>query len=464
MAPAIIYFTTKNVIVMSGKYKIVTVTIVTGMLALLIVYKNTSGKKTSGKPLLERTGPISTTTEWINTKAAIYGLQDQIRKKPDDLSAKLLLALAYMQEARITGEHPYYYPAALELIEEVIDEQSDPSLRFEALVAKASVLLSLHHFEEALEIGNQALLLNKNNASVYGILCDAHVELGNYSKAVEMADAMIAIRPDIRSYARVSYLREIHGDLPGAVKAMHLAVSAGYPGLEQTAWTRVTLGLLYEKQGDLENASRQYNLAVDEYPNYAFGIGGLARIEAKKKNYAGSIRLFSKAGEIIPEFSFQEGLVNLYKKTGKISEAEKASEKLRAMLSEDEEAGHCVDLELANIYLDIIEDTDKALKYGEKAYEQRPHNIDVCKTLAYIYYRKKDIKAAEKYLKTATRMHSQDASLLCLSGLISLKKGKKEAGLQLIKKALELDPFLDNELAVEAKKILTVMLNDESRS
>ncbi len=45
-----------------------------------------------------------------------------------------------------------------------------------------------------------------------------------------MLNRMVSIRPDIRSYSRISYLREIHGDIPGAIEAMELAVEAGAPG------------------------------------------------------------------------------------------------------------------------------------------------------------------------------------------------------------------------------------------
>ena len=216
-------------------------------------------------PLKERTGPISVTSEWLNTKAAIQGLQRKLREKPNDLQSKLLLAFAYMQEARITGEHPYYYPAALNLINDILDkEPEDPALLYEATVAKASIQLSLHQFNEALKTGKEALAINPNIASVYGVLCDANVELGNYEEAINMADRMTAIRPDLKSYSRISYLREIHGDLPGAIEAMEHAAAAGYPGLEQTAWTRVTLGSLYEKTGDLKKAAAVYERAMSE--------------------------------------------------------------------------------------------------------------------------------------------------------------------------------------------------------
>ena len=145
---------------------------------------------------------------------------------------KIKLAEVFINEARITGEHGHYYPAALQMLNSILDKPSEnDDITFRALSHKAGVLLSLHQFAEALEVGQKAVTLNPYNAHIHGVLVDAYVELGEYEAAVKMADKMVSIRPDLRSYARVSYLREIHGDVDGAIAAMKLAVSAGYPGL-----------------------------------------------------------------------------------------------------------------------------------------------------------------------------------------------------------------------------------------
>ena len=132
---------------------------------------------------------------------------------------------------------------------------------FEALSLKAMILLSEHHFADALAVAQKAVAINPYNAFVYGTLVDAYVEMGDYKSAVENLEKMISIRPDMRSYARVSYLREIHGDYPGAIEAMKLAVDAGVPGDEATAWTRIQFGHLFEKTGDMKNAEMHYRIA-----------------------------------------------------------------------------------------------------------------------------------------------------------------------------------------------------------
>ena len=103
-------------------------------------------------------------------------------------------------------------------------------------------------------------------------MVDANVELGNYDKAIEYADKMVAIRPDLRSYSRVSYLREIHGLVDESIAALKMAVAAGYPGMEQTEWARLTLGHLYERYGAQDSAMIQYATALAERPNYPLSI------------------------------------------------------------------------------------------------------------------------------------------------------------------------------------------------
>jgi tetratricopeptide (TPR) repeat protein len=426
------------------------------ILAAIFLLLNRRPEVAPVPPLLQRQGPISATSEWLNTKAAIEGLQSRIRQKPGDLQSKLLLAFAYMQEARITGNHPYYFPAALQLIEEVLAGRPDnPTLLFEATVARASVQLSLHQFSQALATGQQALQLNPRGAAVYGVLCDAYVELGHYPEAIRMADQMVALRPDLKSYARVSYLREIHGDMAGAIEAMEQAAAAGYPGLEQTAWARVTLGHLYEKAGELEKADKQYRRALGEYPNYAFALAGLGRLAAIKNQTPEALRLFTGAAEILPEFSFQEELIRLYQEQGDQKKASRIMEEMLAGLKEDQQAGHVVDLELAKIYLELARDPDKAFTYARREYKRRPGNIDVCQTLAHIYYERQDYQQAAAYIRQAARTNSQDPALLCLSGLIQFKAGHQAQGEHLIRKSLSLNPYQDNPLSREGKSLLS---------
>ena len=406
----------------------------------------------------ERKGSIGLSGEWLDTKQAIISLLKSIELNPQDYKSKLSLSQAYIQEARVTGDHAYYDQAALELLDDVI--KNEPQ-NFDALCCKATVLMSQHHFTEGLEIAKQALPINPNSAFIYGLLCDGYVELGKYTDAVKMSDKMISIRPDIRSYARVSYLREIHGDLQGAIVAAKLAVAAGYPGLEQTEWTRMILAHLYENTGSLDSAEIQYKTALAERPDYPFAIAGLGHIAKLKGNYIVAISAYEKAKTTISEYSFADELTDLYKLNNEPRKANRSSQEVIAMLSPlsdvDESSsahGHYADKELAYAYLKVP-NTEKALEHAMIEYERRPDNIDVCETVAWVNYKKGNFTEANKMIDKALKTKCQNPTLLCRAGLIKIKAGQKEVGQTLIQKAVQTNPYLDIELKNEAKGYIT---------
>jgi tetratricopeptide (TPR) repeat protein len=407
-------------------------------------------------PYKDRKGSIALSAEWLDTKKAIENLLANVQANPKDYKSMLALAQAYIQESRVTGDHAYYDKAALEVLNTVLENEPK---NFEALCCKATVLLSQHHFAEGLEVAKFALPINPDNAFIYGIMCDANVELGNYKEAISMADKMVSMRPDNRSYARISYLREIYGDMPGAIKAIKLAVSAGYPGLEQTEWTRNILAHLYESTGKIDSAEIQYRIALQERPDYAFAIAGLGHIAKDKGNYTEAINYYEKAKGMINEYSFSDELTDLYRLNNEPDKATENAAEVIKMLSpasdvESENGhGHYADKELAYAYLKI-NDTENALKHALIEYERRPENIDVCETVAWVRYKKGEFAEANKMINKALSTNSKNPVLLCRAGLIKIKAGEIDKGEKLIKQALEINPFIDIDLKKTASPYL----------
>jgi hypothetical protein len=60
--------------------------------------------------------------------------------------------------------------------------------------------------------------LDDFNANAHGVMGDALVELGRYDEAFVQIQRMVDLRPDLSSYARVSYARELQGDVVGAAE------------------------------------------------------------------------------------------------------------------------------------------------------------------------------------------------------------------------------------------------------
>ncbi len=361
--------------------------------------------------LLDRHERIRQGKEWEtvqnqyvqNRKAAISG-------NPE---GQLNIALIFMQEARITGEHGHYYPAALQLLDELVDQEiNNADLQFRAMAAKAAVLLSQHEFASALQTGLEAVTINPYNAQIYGVLTDAYVEMGNYHKAIEMADKMVAVRPDLRSYARISYLREIHGLYEEAIEAMEMAVEAGYPGLEETSWAQLELGNLYSRYGYADKAKVQYEAILKYRPDYPFAIAAKAQLAFEEKDYQTAEELLKEACSIIPEVGFYEQLAHVYAQTNRTVEKEAILKDIMIMLQEDVESGHNMNLEYANLYIELKTDYKAALQFANRAYEARPNNIDTNRMLARIYAEQGNMQKAKEHLQKATITGSKHPELI----------------------------------------------------
>lgn len=409
--------------------------------------------------LLPRQGELSTTEEWTRTQTAVNAAIKKIEKDPNDHNSYIKLAEIYVNEARVTGEHGYYYPAILSLLDNLLAKNPTGDIPFKAMSLKSSVYLSLHQFATARETAEQAAKLNPDNAQIYGALVDANVELGNYPEAVKMAETMMDKRPDLLSYSRASYLREIHGDPKGAIQAMTMAVESGYPGFENTAWTRNTLAHIYETYGDLVSAETQYKNTLAERPNYPFALAGLASIEKKKGNVKEAEKLLNDAAGIIPEVAFYAELAELYQSTGRTAEAEKTTTDVLAMMADDEAKGHMMSLEYAKVYMNLVHDYDKALAYAITEYAARPTNIDVNKALAEIYFRKGNIREAEKHLSIAFSTGSKNPELLMIAGLISFANGNAKQGFDFVKTSRETDPYQDTQFSKEAENAMASIKN-----
>jgi len=411
------------------------------------------GKSWEIAALLPRTPKLGSRAEQTYVMDSYRTLTTAITRHPKQWKAYLQLAQLFMMEARITGEHGHYYPAALALLDQVADQAKTQDYQFQAAFLKASVLLSLHQFEEARVYGQKALQVNEHHALTYGTLVDAHVELGAYEEARRLADQMAAIRPDLRSYARISYLRELYGEVEGAAQAMEMAIDAGIPGQEDIAWCRLTLGNLHLNYGNLTAAKNQYLQALAERPNYPFALAGLAAIEAQQGNRSRAMALLDSACTLIPEVGFYIQQARLLKESGNKEELYRHVQDILAMLADDEAHGHSMDLEYAQVHLCLTENWEAAMKYVQKAYQERPNNIQVNHLLATLYHLLGDEEKALNHAQKSLRTGIRDPEYLGLIGVILWNQGSKEKGRTLVLESLGLNPFQDGLFLEEMQKI-----------
>ena len=237
-----------------------------------------SSASLTGQPeLAVREGELPGAT----TAQRIEGLQAQVREAPSDPDGYAQLGLAYLQQVRETGD-PTLYPRAQGTFEQAL--RLDPR-NFTATSGLGSLALARHDFTRGLALGERAARINPEVARNYGVIADAQIELGRYAAAERTLQHYVDVKPELSSYSRVSYFRELHGDLPGALAAMRLAVSAGGGTAENVSYVQSLVGKLRFDGGAYAAAERAYRAALATDPGFPAAVAGLARVEAARGDY-----------------------------------------------------------------------------------------------------------------------------------------------------------------------------------
>ncbi|MBS1493676.1 MAG: tetratricopeptide repeat protein [Bacteroidetes bacterium] len=364
--------------------------------------------------------------------------QEDLKSNPDNVSLLVKTGYAYIQKTREENDPQYYEDAKnfLERAIEINDKNSD------AYAGLGSIYLSEHNFKQALETGLKAKELNPYSAYVLSVIVDAQVELGMYEDAIKSAQVMVDTRPDLSSYSRISYIREIHGDLPGAIDAMKMAITAGAPTGENTAWCTVQLGNLYFLSGDREAAKNEYQSALNKYPNYIHALGGLAKIKLYEKDYEGAISLYEKITEKnkLPEYLIM--LADTYKITGQIEKAEESYAKVKFINTYFKEKGVDTDLELILFNINQGKNLKDAIHTTEKYISEGNNSFKTFHTLAWAEYKNGNNEEALKNIETALKLGVKDPLMMYHAGKIYEKAGNDIKAKEYTSNALKIYPWL----------------------
>jgi len=215
----------------------------------------------------------------------------------------------------------------------------------------------------------------------------------------------------LRSYSRVSYLREIYGDIDGAIEAMNYAVAAGYPGYEETAWAMLTLGNLYKEYGNPEKAESIYKQILAMREDYPFAHGEMADLFYRMDDPEKAEEILDDAIKIIPEVGFYTQLAQIYKDQGRMEKFDEIMKEVFLMLEDDVVNGHNMNLEYAHLYLHLMEDAEKAYAYASKEYQKRPKNIDVNRLMAEVLIHQGQMERAKDHVISASITNSQNTDL-----------------------------------------------------
>ncbi|HEY6058690.1 MAG TPA: tetratricopeptide repeat protein, partial [Candidatus Limnocylindrales bacterium] len=385
------------------------------------------------------------------TEDRIVALEARLRRNPNDGEALRDLGALLLQRVRETAD-PSLYQRAEEAFDRARHEIPDDPY---VLVGIGTLELARHEFAAALKTGRQALSMEAVLPEAEGVVVDALVELGRYDEAVEAAQRMIDLRPNLASFARVSYLRELHGDLSGALDAMESAISAGGGATENVAYVTVLAGNLLTYLGRRQDAGAAYRAALSTFPDFTPALAAQGRAAVAAGDFPTAIARFSRAAAIVPLPEYVIALGEAQEASGDMAAARRSYDLARAETRLFEASGVVVDLELGLFEADHG-DPVVALELARDAYRERP-TIKASDALAWALYRNGRLGEARDRLGESLRLGTRDPVLLYHAGMIEAAAGDRKHARAHLQAALDLDAGFSATGAAAARRTLLAL-------
>jgi len=376
-----------------------------------------------------------------NSEATVAKLQGQLRATPDDPKLLTQLGVTYITRARETADPSYFTKAG-----QALDRSQSlaPDLPL-TLTGLGLLALSRHEFPLALDLGRRAEAVAPASAQPLGVVVDAQVELGRYGEAAQTVQQMLDRRPSIASLSRASYIRELNGDVRGAITAMTQAVVAGAGVAADVAYVQTLLGDLHAGAGDLAKAESAYREALDRQPGYGAAVVGMARVSAARGDLDGAAKQMDDVVARLPQPAYVALAGDIAAARGQAADAAAQYDLVRQIEALNRANGVSVDLELARFEADHARDPGAdppaAVALARIALTQRP-TVFGEDALAWALRQAGQAEEALPHARAAVRLGTADALLWYHLAAIEADLGLIDAARTDLARALSINSYL----------------------
>jgi tetratricopeptide (TPR) repeat protein len=247
----------------------------------------------AGGLLLATLSPNATPAE-----RRIAAAETAIARNPGSVRPQVDLAMALARRARETSD-PAFYAKADEALGRVLAKTPDD---YEALRARVWIRLGQHRFAEARDEAQRLQKRAPDDLLVYGLLGDAHMELGDYAAAEEALQWMLNLRPgNVAGLTRGAYFRETIGNVSGALAFMIEAFErTSVDESEDRAWILTQVAHLQLSSGAVADAETSAQRALGLFPGYHYALAQLAAVRTAQGRHAEAAALFAERYQQAP--------------------------------------------------------------------------------------------------------------------------------------------------------------------
>jgi tetratricopeptide (TPR) repeat protein len=373
-----------------------------------------------------------------------------IEKNPTNFEAYNALALALSRRARETSDVKFYAQA-----EETLQKSFEISRdNFDGKRIQVWLLLGKHEFAAAREAAQKLNKRMPDDVMVYGFLTDANAELGNYDEAEKAAQLMLNLRPgNLPGITRAAYLRELFGDVDGALELMNMALDSTPPGeFEDQAWILSQIGHLQLSVGKLSDAEKTLQRALTLFPGYHYALQNLAKVLIEQKRYDEAVTLLTERYQAAQHAENLYDLAEALELAGQKVEAQKAFAEFETKSLAESVRCDNSNRELIFYYADHANQPAKALEVAQHEYDRR-HDVYTLDAYAWALHVNGRDQEARKPIETALAVGIRDAKLFRHAGQIALATGDHSAAERYLKESAELNAPGSERAQVELASI-----------
>jgi tetratricopeptide (TPR) repeat protein len=365
----------------------------------------------------------------------VTGLQERLRRLPDDWQAWAALGDAYVQQARLAAD-PSAYPKAEQAYARSL--QARPDGNAAALTGQAGLAAARHDFTRARDLALQAAEINPYSAATQGVLTDALIELGDYDEAFAALQRMVDLRPGVPSYTRVSYSYELRGDIEGATYALEQALAVAVVPAD-ASYALHYLGELAFNSGDPETARSRFADGLARDPSYLPLLAGQAKVKAAQGDVDGALADYASVVRRLPQPSYVIEYADLLASVGREQEAQAQYAVADAAQRLFQAEGVEVDLDLA------LYDADhgrprQALAAAEAEWETR-RSVHVEDAYGWALHVNGRSEEAVKHAYAAQELGTRSALFAFHRGMIEKELGMVDEAKKSLTEALEINPY-----------------------
>lgn len=363
--------------------------------------------------------------------------RQQLAIHPTAATSHIAVALACLHRERETGA-PRWADRALASADHALTLEPR---NFEAARARAQALLARHEYANVLALATDLNQRNPDDLPTYAVLFDAQFALGHYTDAEKTAQWLLDLRPDnILGLTRAAALREVYGDLDGALQLLNdalLRTSPSAPDEQAELFTRIAA--LRLQAGQLELAEAPLTQALTSLPGYGPALRQLAALREAQTRDEEALKIYHALLDARPDPEAQLALARTLSRLGRATDAAREFSSFKAAALAVTHAADNANRALVDYLAEEGREPAAALALAQGEFVLR-QDLATRSALAWAWYRNGDAANAWRAASALLALGSQQPEILYRAGLIASAVGETSRAEMLLHRALTLAP------------------------